>query len=99
MKLKYLTKRERQVFDACVGGLLDKEIAHTLDIKSETVKVHKHHIYKKLGLRNKAELAFIRGKQEAVSILELIALTEFAGDESVSRLVAKFKEKVENGLG
>jgi FixJ family two-component response regulator len=43
-----LTARERQVVDLVARGLLNKQIAYTLGISEETVKVHRGHAMRKL---------------------------------------------------
>ena len=56
-----LTAREQNVFELLAGGMPNKIIAHELGMALSTVKVHVHHILKKLNLRNRTEVA-IRGK-------------------------------------
>jgi two-component system, NarL family, nitrate/nitrite response regulator NarL len=56
-----LTAREQDVFELLAGGMPNKLIAHELGMALSTVKVHVHHILKKLHLRNRTEVA-IRGK-------------------------------------
>jgi two-component system, NarL family, nitrate/nitrite response regulator NarL len=52
-----LTARERQILPAIVSGNTTKEIAHEFKISGETVKHHLTHIYDKLGVSNRLELA------------------------------------------
>jgi DNA-binding NarL/FixJ family response regulator len=52
-----LSKREREVFQQAASGLGNKEIADRLAISEATVKVHLTHIFRKLGLRGRGELA------------------------------------------
>ena len=52
-----LSRREREVFCQAALGLGNKELADRLAISHATVKVHLTHIFQKLGLRNRAELA------------------------------------------
>jgi DNA-binding NarL/FixJ family response regulator len=56
-----LTGREQDVFELLAGGRPNKLIAHELGMALSTVKVHVHHILKKLNLRNRTEVA-ISGK-------------------------------------
>ena len=56
-----LTAREQEVFELLAGGMPNKLIAHQLGMALSTVKVHVHHILKKLNLRNRTEVA-IRGR-------------------------------------
>ena len=52
-----LSTREREVFRYAAAGLGNKEVANKLSISEATVKVHLTHIFQKLGLRGRGELA------------------------------------------
>ncbi len=52
-----LSEREREVFRHAATGLSNKELAHRLAISQATVKAHLTHIFQKLGLRGRVELA------------------------------------------
>ena len=52
-----LSIREREVFRYAAAGLGNKEVADRLSISEATVKVHLTHIFQKLGLRGRGELA------------------------------------------
>jgi non-specific serine/threonine protein kinase len=52
-----LSSREREVARMVAGGLTDKEIALRLSLSRRTVEVHLAHVRRKLGLRNRAEVA------------------------------------------
>src|SRR5207253_2796704 len=52
-----LSNREREVFRHTAVGLGNKEVATRLSISEATVKVHLTHIFQKLGLRGRGELA------------------------------------------
>jgi DNA-binding NarL/FixJ family response regulator len=52
-----LSAREREVFRYAAAGLGNKEVASRLSISEATVKVHLTHIFQKLGLRGRGELA------------------------------------------
>jgi DNA-binding NarL/FixJ family response regulator len=52
-----LSVREREIFRHAATGLANKELAAQLEISEATVKVHLTHIFQKLGLRGRAELA------------------------------------------
>jgi FixJ family two-component response regulator len=54
-----LTTREREVFFLLVKGKPHKQIAYELKISDRTVKLHRHQIVQKLGVRSLAELALI----------------------------------------
>ena len=52
-----LSARERDVFRLAAGGLGNKALAERLAISEATVKVHLTHIFQKLGVRGRSELA------------------------------------------
>lgn len=47
----------RQVVELAVEGLTNPEIAERMFISRGTVKIHLSHVYAKLGVRNRSELA------------------------------------------
>lgn len=51
-----LTARELEVGRLLLSGCSNKEIARKLAISAETVKVHRKHMYSKLGIRSQSEL-------------------------------------------
>lgn len=51
-----LTARELDVSRLMLSGCSNKEIARKLDISTETVKVHRKHLYGKLGIKSQSEL-------------------------------------------
>lgn len=53
---KHLTPREREIVDWVVRGLNNRDIADKLAISEGTVKIHIHHIYKKLQVQNRLAL-------------------------------------------
>jgi DNA-binding NarL/FixJ family response regulator len=52
-----LSPREEEVFRCVALGLRNAEIAARLAISEETVKTHLHRIFRKLGVRDRVELA------------------------------------------
>jgi len=52
-----LSMREHDVYELILQGRSNKEIARTLFISESTTKVHVRHIYEKLGVHTRAELA------------------------------------------
>jgi DNA-binding NarL/FixJ family response regulator len=50
-----LTGREREVLRLMVNGKSDREIAHTLKLKFNTVRNHTQHILEKLGVHSRQE--------------------------------------------
>jgi DNA-binding NarL/FixJ family response regulator len=57
-----LTERERQIMELVRAGLSNKEIGRQCDLSDGTVKVHLHHIYEKLAIRNRTALAVLAGR-------------------------------------
>jgi len=52
-----LTARESQIMNLVSEGLSNKEIARQLKLTDGTIKVHLHHVFEKLGIRNRTSLA------------------------------------------
>jgi len=50
-----LTEREREVLDLVAGGATNREIAERLFLSPHTIKEHTSSLYRKLGVRNRAE--------------------------------------------
>lgn len=50
-----LSSRETEVMNLVVQGLANKEIGRLLHITTGTVEQHLHHIFVKLGVRNRVE--------------------------------------------
>src|SRR5262249_33421920 len=55
--LAVLTDREREIMRLVAEGLSNKEIGRQLNISGGTIKVHLHHIYRKLEIDNRTVLA------------------------------------------
>jgi len=54
-----LTERERQIMQLVREGLSNKDIGRQCKLSDGTVKVHLHHIYEKLAIRNRTALAVL----------------------------------------
>ena len=54
-----LTERERGILELVAHGQTSKEIAHSLGIATQTVKLHVVHAARKLGAKNRAEAVAI----------------------------------------
>jgi len=54
-----ISHRELEVFALVSEGYTNKEVAHILDIKYQSVKNHMHHLYKKLKVRNSGEALLV----------------------------------------
>jgi FixJ family two-component response regulator len=51
-----LTRREREVLTLVISGLMNKQIAHRLEISEITVKIHRGHMMKKMEARSLVDL-------------------------------------------
>ncbi len=51
-----LTAREREIAQLATRGLANKAIARELCLCEGTVKLHFHHIFQKIGVRNRTAL-------------------------------------------
>jgi DNA-binding NarL/FixJ family response regulator len=65
--LGYLTERELQILELVSRGFQNKVIAGKLYLSEHTVKVHLHHIIKKLGTHNRTSAAAIFLREIAAS--------------------------------
>jgi DNA-binding NarL/FixJ family response regulator len=54
-----LTAREREVVRMIASGLRNRDIGERLSISENTVKVHLHNIYEKLGVEGRMELLLL----------------------------------------
>lgn len=59
--IERLTPREREVVNLIARGYTYRETASTLDIKVKTLETHMSHIFKKLGIASRHELAALVG--------------------------------------
>lgn len=57
--LPALTEREKAVAKLAAGGLRNREIGERLNMTEGTVKLHLHHVYRKLGIGNRTSLAVL----------------------------------------
>jgi FixJ family two-component response regulator len=51
-----LTPREREVLALATAGLMNKQIAHQMQVTETTVKIHRGHVMKKMEARSFADL-------------------------------------------
>ena len=54
-----LTAREQQIMELVSTGLSNREVGERLHISEGTIKVHLHHVFQKLSIRNRTALANI----------------------------------------
>lgn len=52
-----LTPREEEVLELVASGCRNKVVGHELGVTEHTVKLHMHHIMRKIGVRNRTEAA------------------------------------------
>lgn len=62
---KFLTKREKQIFDLLVNNYDSEEIAQVLCISSKTVRNHISNVIQKLGVKSRSH-----------AVIELIKMNE-----------------------
>jgi LuxR family transcriptional regulator, maltose regulon positive regulatory protein len=55
-----LSRRENEVYELITQGRSNREIARVLFISESTAKVHVRHIFEKLGVRSRTEVAALR---------------------------------------
>lgn len=70
-RLETLTAREREVMEAVVEGLMNKQIAFRLGISEITVKLHRGNVMRKMQVKSVAEL--VRATEQANEHLSRIA--------------------------
>jgi len=63
----HLTKREVRVLKLVASGKTNKEIANKLFLSEKTVKNHLNHIYRKLGVKNRAQAVVEGLKRDYIS--------------------------------
>jgi DNA-binding CsgD family transcriptional regulator len=59
-----LTAAEHRIARLLTSGATNDEIAGWLSISTKTVEAHLTHIYRKLGIRTRAHLAYLIGQEE-----------------------------------
>ena len=62
-----LSRREEQVVRYIAMGLRNAEVARELSISEETVKTHLNRIFRKLGVRDRLELALYAARAGIVT--------------------------------
>jgi len=75
LDLACLTLREQQIADLIGGGASNKEIADALTITEKTVKAHLTHVFRKLGVSSRLQLA-VQGLQPSSTLATKVLQTE-----------------------
>lgn len=57
-----MTPREREVLELVVRGMLNKQIAHRLEVTEKTVKVHRAQVMRKMHADSLAGLVQMAGR-------------------------------------
>lgn len=68
VKLENLTKREIEILKLVADGMLNKEIASTLNISERTVKNHIYSIFKKIDVTDRTHAAVYAIKNNLINI-------------------------------
>ena len=79
-RLSTLTSREHEVMRYVIGGALNKQIAHQLDIAEKTVKVHRAHMLEKMRVTSVAELVHVYSD---IEVSPLQTSKKFLTDETL----------------
>jgi len=58
-----LTPREIEIMSHVAAGLSNREIAEKIGLREGTVKIHLHHIYRKLGIDSRVDLTLYAQKK------------------------------------
>jgi FixJ family two-component response regulator len=58
-RFETLTPRERQIMALVTAGLMNKEVAFRIGISEMTVKIHRGHMMRKMGMTSLADLVLI----------------------------------------
>ena len=67
-RVQRLTRRERQVMNGVLRGMLNKQIGYELGISEKTVKVHRAHVMQKMGVPSVAELVHMAEQVDIVPL-------------------------------
>lgn len=61
-----LTPREQEILEYVIRGFSNREIAQQLGISWRTVDTHLRNIYRKMGVKSRAQAAalYVQGKEE-----------------------------------
>jgi non-specific serine/threonine protein kinase len=62
-----LTRRELEVAALVARGLTNRQVAEQLLVATRTIETHLEHIFSKLGVQTRAELAGWAARQDALA--------------------------------
>jgi len=79
-KLSTLTRQQLRVIKMLKNGLLNKQIAHELQVGETTVKAHVSEILRKFGVSNRTQAAM------EISKLSVVDISEFSSDTNFSEI-------------
>ncbi|MDQ1730212.1 MAG: hypothetical protein QOK10_371, partial [Pseudonocardiales bacterium] len=65
-----LTPSERRVAQLAASGMTNRDVATELFVSVKTVEANMSRIYRKLGIRSRAELGRVVGKQSSTIVQE-----------------------------
>ena len=65
-----LTYREKEILPLIAQGLLNKQVAAHIGVAEVTVKVHRHNVIKKMGVRTLADLVRLYEKLKDIGLIE-----------------------------
>lgn len=68
---------ELKVAELYCHGLIDKEVANRLDKPIWTIRTHKKHIYKKLGISSQQELVLYMVARHVGSAFDITSIRKF----------------------
>lgn len=69
-KYEGLTDREKEVFSLIARGLLNKQIAGHLGVAEVTIKVHRHNVTRKTGVRTLADLVRLYERLKSIGLID-----------------------------
>jgi FixJ family two-component response regulator len=68
--IKTLTSRETEILSYLMSGMLNKQIAYEFSISEKTVKIHRHNICIKLGVKSVPEIIRIAEKAGIIAFVK-----------------------------
>jgi DNA-binding NarL/FixJ family response regulator len=97
-KLKSLTHQQLRVLQMLCQGLLNKQIAHQLDVGETTVKAHVSEILRKLSVCSRTQAVLEISKLDFSAVLALYAGEEADSSIPIARANHRISEKFDASL-